>query len=335
MSITTNAVALVPGYDKHSKAEDRIRAEIIDNRNTQYDSPISDKDLLECALSGDEFPKDIHGHNEAILRQKVNTGVRNRMLNETLKQLHARKQKLIIHNSAEALAYVRHELTTLMDEVRSTHRVLGNVRTAEQVLADGRPKIIAAWQKTASLIARYSEILGAQRVITLPALGKDDAYKIKEVGLIRDSLEQSDHWLTARRRAASHRAAEDAHDGVRNYDSWLRAGGSAPSVGSEGSWSYLIWLATKAEPWVPTADELATAHQAAKTAVTPVEVRSLATQEHARDRYFEIIDSKPLIPYTRSPRSAETEPITKSNTPRRIDRSSPSFAESALRAMGL
>lgn len=335
MTITASAVALVPGYNKHSKAEDRIRAEIDANRRTRYDSPITEEDLIECALTDDEIPKDIWEYNEAIRQKKINTDVRNRMLNGSLRQLQARKEQLIINNSGEAFAYVRAELVRLMDDVRSTHAVLGSVRTAEEVLSDAKPEILAAWQEASALTARYRDIRSAQRILALPALGRDDANKITAVGLIRNSLEQSEYWLLARRRAASHRTSREANEGVQNYRAWLRSGGETPFVGTEGSWGYLVWLATQAEPWVPTSNEIADAYTAAKTAVTPAEVGSLATQEDARDRYFEIVGSNPLIPYTRSPRNAKTERFTKSNTPPRINQVSPSFAESALRAMGL
>lgn len=178
-----------------------------------------------------------------------------------------------------------------------------------------------AWQKAAALIGRYGEIRDAQRTLTLPALGRDDAHKIiKAVGLIRNSLEQSEYWLEARRRATSHRA-KDVHQGVQSYETWLRAGGSAPSVGAESSWGYLVWLASKADPWVPTAHDVVTAYQAAKTAIAPVEVHSLVAQEDARDLYFQIIHAEPLIPYTRSARSPKTDP--RSNN------------DSATRTMGL
>lgn len=333
MTITASALALIPGYVQHSEAQERIRAEVTANRMIKYASPLSVEDLVECALSGDAFPRDIQGHNEAIRLKKLNTVVRNRMLNEALKQLQSRKQKLIVENAGEAFTYVRGELAKLTREVRSTNRVLGNnIRTADQAVAANNPRILDAWQKAAALMARYGEIRDAQRALTLPALGRDDAHKmINAVGLIRNSLEQSNYWLEVRQRVTSHRA-EDVHKGVQSYDAWLRAGGVAPPK-PEGSWNYLVWLASKAEPWVPTAHEVATAYQAAKTAVSPVEVRSLATQEDARDLYFEIIETKPLIPYTRSPRSSKTEPFTKSNSPRRIDRSS--IIEAAARAMGL
>ena len=337
MSIKSNAFDRLPGYAKATAAGERIHDELARNRASTFDEPISAADFTEAALAGDEFPSDPHFHNEQIHNERVNVAVRGKLLKNAAEEIQRRKVEIIRDYSGEALAYVATELVALMEQVRSVSRTLGNIRTAEQVL-DAGPEAHAAWRKRTGLISRYSEIRDTQRSLTIPGLGDGETFKIAAVGHIRNSLELSDYWLSKRQDAASGRPANDRLEGVRNFNDWLGNGGVAPFKHSTSSiprkdttgnpadgWDYLVWLATKAEPWVPTPAKVLEAFDAAHTAVAETDYKKFRAQDAARDRYFEIIGVTPLVAYTNS---AADEPEV-----RRVKRAS--FSEAAASSMGL
>lgn len=339
MSITSNAYTHIPGYAEHVQAEKLINDEISRTRAVKYAPTITAEDFVDAALAGAEFPANPREHNENIRSQRLNHGARIELLKNALKSLQARKRDNVTEHADEALTYLADELSKLMKQVRATQKVLGNVRTAEHVLDAEDPKVLAAWRERDELISRYNEIRSAQHSITSPGLGNGQSFKITAVGHIRNSLELSDFWLSKRRKSTSHRAATDPLAGVNAFDEWLGAGGDArfkytssaiPQEDHGGNkvnpWDYLVWLATTAEPWLPTIAQLQEAWTAADTAVAPAAYDSFKAQEKARDRYFEVIGIPPLVPYTNSP-SGE-----KAGT-RRVKRSS--WGESAARSMGL
>ncbi|MFE4229434.1 hypothetical protein ACFRJ8_16300 [Arthrobacter sp. NPDC056886] len=336
MTITAKAYAHVPGFDDHTTAEQRINEEIKRNRTIKPEAPISATDYVEAALAGEDFPKEPHFHNEEIRAERLNAGVRAQMLKDALKAVQELKRDLIRDNSDAALGYLRAELTTLMDNVRANHETLGNIRTAEQVLAADDPQVLSAWRATGELVARYVEIRGLQHAFTAPSLGDGQNFKITAVGHIRNSLELSDYWLNKREKASSPRAAKDSLSGVRNFEAWLVAGGTAPfkhstsavpSSHSSGNlanaWDYLVWLATKAEPWVPSASEVRAAFDAANLAVAVTDHAKFRAQEAGRDRYFEVIGVRPQVEYTNAPSGEKTE--------RKVRRAS--WGEAGARAM--
>ncbi|GIU55660.1 hypothetical protein [Arthrobacter sp. NicSoilC12] len=205
MTITAKAYARVPGFEDHTTAEQRINEEIKRNRFVKPDAPITTTDYVEAALAGEDFPKEPHFHNEEIRAERLNAGVRAQMLKDALKAVQELKRDLIRDNCDAALGYLRAELTTLMDEVRSNDAALGNTRTAEQVLAADDPELLPAWRATGGLVARYIEIRGLQHAFTAPSLGDRENFKIAAVGHIRNSLEISDYWLSKREMSSSHR----------------------------------------------------------------------------------------------------------------------------------
>lgn len=337
MTITSNAFDLLLGFAEHTAADQRIKDEITRNRAVEFDAPITSADFAVAALSGDEFPNDPHFHNEQILSARLNAAARGELLKNAAKDLQRRKMEIIRDHSAAALAYVATELTALVEQVRSVNTMLGHIRTAEEVL-DAGPEVHTAWRERAELISRYSEIRDAQRSLTIPGLGDGDNFKIATVGYVRNSLEQTDFWLSRRQDAASDRPANDRLEGVRNFNDWLGKGGVAPFKHSTSAipqtdthgnptdqWDYLVWLATKAEPWVPTPAQVLAAFDAAHIAVAETDYKKFHAQEAARDRYFEVIGVTPLVGYTNS---ATDKPEV-----RRVKR--PSFGEAAASSMGL
>jgi hypothetical protein len=338
MTIATKAHARIPGYDDHTKAEHRINEEIKRNRAIKPEAPISTTDFVDAALVGEDFPKGPHFHNEEIRAERLNAGVRAQMLKDALKAVQERKRDLIRDNSDAALGYLRAELATLMNEVRANHEILGHIRTAEQVLAADDPQVLSAWRATGELVARYVEIRGLQHAFTAPSMGEGQNFKIVAVGHIRNSLELSDYWLSKRKMSSSHRAAKDSLSGVRNFEAWLVAGGTAPfkhstsaipSSDSGGNpanaWEYLVWLATEAEPWVPSASDVIAAFDAANLAVAVTDHAKFRAQEAGRDKYFEVIGLRPQVKYANGPSGETTE--------RKVRRAS--WGESGARAMGL
>jgi hypothetical protein len=337
MTITAKAYAHIPGFDDHTKAEQRINEEVARNRAIKPEAPISTTDFVEAALAGENFPKEPHFHNEEVRSERLNAGVRAQMLKDALKAVQERKRDLIRDHSDSALGFLRAELATLMDDVRANDAILGNVRTAEQVLAADDPRMLSAWRTTGELVARYVEIRGLQHAFTAPSLGDGENFKIAAVGHIRNSLELSDYWLSKRKMSSSPRAVKDSLSGVRNFEAWLVAGGTAPfkhstsaipSSDSSGNpanaWDYLVWLATKAEPWVPTASEVVAAFHAANRAVAVTDHAKFRTQEAGRDRYFEVIGVRPQVEYANAPSGEATD--------RKVRHAS--WGESGARAMG-
>lgn len=338
MTLTTNAYAHIPGNDDLTEAEQRINDAIADNRKRTFDAPISSENFADAALSGTAFPEEPHLHNERIRNERLDATVRGDMLKNALKSTSARKLEIIREHSDEALSYLARELTTLMQEVRSAATTLGSVHTAEHVLDANDPKLLTAWRSRDELIARYKEIRSVQQGLTAAGIGQGESFKILAVGHIRNSLEQSDFWLSKRERSTSHRAAKDHLEGVRNFDAWLGAGGSArfkhstsavPSTDANGNavnpWDYVVWLATEAEPWVPTVAQLIAAYDAANLAVAETDYKKYPAQEAGRADFFEVTGVRPIVPFTNS---ATDKPEV-----RRVKR--PTSADSAARAMGL
>lgn len=337
MSITSNAFDRLPGYTEATSADKRIKDEITRNRACTSGVPISSADFTDAALFGGDFPSDPHFHNEVIRNESLNMLARGEMLKEAAKEIQRRKKEIIRDHSGHALAYLGTELTAVMEKVRSVNATLGNIRRAEQVL-DADPEILTAWRERAGLISRYREIREVQRSLTIPGLGDGEAFKIAAVGHVRNSLELSDFWLAKREHSPSSRAANDQLEGVRNYNDWLGNGGAAPFKHSTSAipqtdkngnaadpWDYLVWLATTADPWVPTPGQVLYAYEAANLAVAETDYKKFAAQEAARDRYFEVIDMTPLVGYTNA---ATDKPEV-----RRVKRAS--FNDSGARAMGL
>lgn len=342
MTITAKAYAHIPGNDNLTEAGQRINDELSANRTRRFDAPISSEDFADAALSGTAFPEAPHLHNERIRNERMDATVRGDMLKNALKSIHSRKLEVIREHSDEALAYLAGELGNLMKQVRSVGTTLGKVHTADHVLTANDPKLLTAWRSRDELIARYNEIRSVQHGLTAAGLGQGESFKILAVGHIRNSLEQSDFWLSKREHSTSHRAANDQLEGVRNFDAWLGAGGSArfkhstsavPQKDTSGnavdSWDYLVWLATEAEPWVPTAGQVLSAYDAANFAVAHTDYKRFRAQEAARGRYFEVIGLAPLVAYSNTPKKEGDE----KDEVRRVKRSTPQG--SAARAMGL
>lgn len=338
MTITTKAYAHIPGFADLTEAEQRVNDALADNRKRKFDAPVSSEDFADAALSGTAFPEEPHRHNERIRNERLDATVRGDMLKNAFKSIGARRLEIIREHSDEALAYLAGELTTLMQEVRSVATTLGSVHTAEHVLDANDPKLLTAWRSRDELIARYSEIRSVQHGLTAAGLGQGESFQINAVGHVRNSLEQSDYWLSKRERSTSHRAANDQLSGVRNFDAWLGAGGTAtfkhsnsaiPSTDTNGNpvnpWDYLVWLATTAEPWIPSAADLVAAFNSANLAVAETDYKKYPTQEAGRSRFFEVTGVRPLVPFTNS---ATDKPEI-----RRVKR--PTSVNSAARSMGL
>ncbi|MDQ0822797.1 hypothetical protein QFZ79_000537 [Arthrobacter sp. V4I6] len=341
MTITAKAYTHIPGFDDHTKAEKRINEESTRNRAIKPEALISTTDYVEAALAGEDFPKEPHFHNEEIRSERQNAAVCAQMLKDALKAVQERKRDLIRDNSDSALGFLRAELAKLMDDVRANDEVLGTIRAAEQVLAANDPKILSAWGAREELISRYSEIRTVQHGLTAPGLAQGEPFKIAVVGHIRNSLELSDYWLSKRERSTSHRAANDQLEGVRNFDTWLGAGGSAlfkhstsaiPSTDINGKpanpWDYLVWLATVAEPWVPSTAQVVSAYDAANLAVAETDYKKFRVQEAARGRYFEVIGLAPVVAYSNTPKKDGDDKLEVG----RMKRSS--WGEAGARAMG-
>lgn len=336
MSITSNAYDLLDGFHDCTQAEQRLKEEIARTSKRKYDAPITSEGFVDAAVSGGDFPQNPYEHNERIRVQKQNYAVRGEMLKSALKSLQGRKQRIIAEHADKTLKYLGVELARLMDDVRATDKILGNIRTPEQVLNADDPRITTAWKSQQELISRYKEIRSVQHTFT--NLGSD-AFKIAAVGHIRNSLELTDFWLSRRGRSLSSRASRDQLEGVRNFDAWLGVGGTAPfehstsaipAKDSNGNpanhWDYLVWLATTAEPWVPSVAELIAAFDAANLAVATTDYAKYRAQEAGRDRYFEVIGVKPLVAYTNG--SGQEKPEK-----RKVRHAS--WGESGARAMGL
>lgn len=338
MTLTTKTLAHIPGYDKLTATERKVNEEIAKNRATTFDSPITAQDFVTAAKTGADFPEEPHFHNEALRNERLNTAIRGEMLKDAAKILQREKQELIRKHADDGLDYLRGQLSALMQEVLEVDNVLGNIRNAEQVLTADDPAVPSAWQRTGSIIALYAEIRGMQHTLTAPSLGDGQSFKIAAVGHIRNSLEQSDFWLTKRRSSVSSRAANDQLEGVRNFDKWLEQGGAAPfkhstsaipSADTNGNpanaWGYLVWLATEADPWVPTSADVIKAWDAANLAVAETDYKKFRAQESGRDAYFKVIDRKPLVPYTNGPKRDGEEKAPRLKTP--------SFGESMAREL--
>jgi hypothetical protein len=123
---------------------------------------------------------------------------------------------------------------------------------------------------------------------------------------------------------------------VRNFNDWLGNGGVAPFKHSTSSipqtdshgntadrWDYLVWLATTADPWVPTPAQVLSAYDAANLAVAETDYKKYPAQEAGRDKYFEVAGVRPIVPFTNS---ARDKPEV-----RRVTRT----IDSAARSMGL
>lgn len=335
MTITSTAYALLKGYAHSIHAEQSIKDEIALNRTKQVSALITAEDYADAALSGDNFPDNPHFDNERARSERLNISIRGELLKSAIKVIQARRTKIIREHGDEALGYLDSELTKLMAEVRTTHDALGGVRTAQDVLNANDPRIQTAWRSRELLISRYNEIRAVQYGLTNPSLPDGEGFKIAAVGHLRNSLEQADFWLSRRQASASPQAANDRLNGVANFDSWLRDGGTAhfkhstsaiPSkdnaTNAVNPWDYLVWLATKAEPWVPTAAQIMAAYDAAHLAVGETDYKKYRAQEAGRDEYFEVIDRNPLVAYTNG--SGQEKPETRK-------RKIPSFGESAVR----
>lgn len=331
MTITANALARIPGYAEQGAAIERLKDELKRINAQPLQQRINVDYYVDAALNGEEFPKDVAKYNRIIHERNEHRSLSAYMIKEAIRTLNDNKKNLLLDHADKGLAYLDDELTKLMEQIRELHKVLGSIRTAEQVLSANDEKVTQAWKQRIPLTANYEEIRNAQKALSSPGLD-EQRFVVAAVGHIRNSLELSAYWLTKRTNNTDIYAARDQLPGVRNFDEWLGAGSPAkyPQTTSTfpdaDHWGYLVWLATEATPWVPQIDQLTAAFAAANTAVGRVDYRSFKTQEQARDEYFRIVGEKPVLPYTSSAATEET-------SERKVNRSG--FGKSAARAMGV
>ncbi|MDU0327218.1 hypothetical protein RWH43_10675 [Microbacterium sp. KSW2-21] len=163
---------------------------------------------------------------------------------------------------APALTYLHGVLSDLMQRVRELGDTVPD--TAEEAIAEGR---VQQWQHGEALCDEYAEIRRVQRHLSLTLVDRDEApdtAALSMSGYLRDALDTEDAWREARTIAANREARmpeDEAHGKwlakMRRLP-WRRP--QSATFASDDRYGYLLWIATRANPYVPTIAKLIDAH---------------------------------------------------------------------------
>lgn len=314
MSISANTYARIPNYDELTEALGRIAAEKKRLNAWRRPSPITSSDFVDAALTGDGFPN-LGDHNLSIQNEALAVRDSVAMLSSAAKTIESERAQAVQDNAHLGFDYLRSELKAVLTKVKAVDEKLGHVRTADEVVALNDPDTSEAWNSLQGLISDYSVIRQTQVQLYQNVVSTSQAKHVFAVGFFADSMNSSDMWLNRRFDAANASPVPHHQDrATQAYIDWLRADVRAVSYpASNGAFpdgvdrrQYLLWVATKAKPWMPNAQQVLDAYAAATSATSPVDARSLAGSEEARDRFYEVTGTTPRSSYNRSNAQTQT-----------------------------
>lgn len=304
---------LIEGYSQKAEARSRLAAEkraAQSQRDTL--SPITASDFMDAAETGGEFPQDVAVHNDRVDAERRDRAERIRMLGDAEKLIEVQLTQLVVDGHHPAFDKLSADMDALMADVRQTAQTLGNVTTFENAYDAGVPE---AWKRGEALASQYRDLRSAQKGLTRAVLGSEQAWKVYEVGFVRNSLEQHDGWLRKRQSAASACFKKAQRGYVESYAQWLADGArnrwqahksafpekmTDPQTGvvtTADPWAYLVWLATEAEAWVPYPATVVKAYELAADAIAEPTVSGVARRRESRAAYFDLIGRTPRLPF--------------------------------------
>lgn len=333
MSISTKAHAKITGYDELAEALRRVANEEREHpKNRITASKVTSEHFVDSALSGEAFPDDVVTGLEASERAERNSELRKRMLKTARETLLRSQIEAVQDHSDSALSYLHNELQEVVAKVRKSSRAMKGPADAGSVLDRNDPEETNAWHDLAKLVATYKELRHVQLTIVRPCVESGDIHKLYQVGLIRNSLDNSEFWQKKRSESYSTRARDDRDQHVANYNNWLDEYPRAMypykrefvPVASDQEKAYLIHICTELDLWVPTVSQLLISWDAAHLAVQPVSSWSISATEDARDNYYKITESTPVSEFTRSTSGRKAQPAAQKR---------PSFGDAAMRAL--
>lgn len=305
-NLQAQAFALIPDFARFTNAIDHITAET--RKNRAYIPSEGLPDFVDIALDAGEFPADVTSHEQARLQLIRNQAARGEMLKSAKVELERLRVESVQDHAELVFKFLGTELASLVEDVVETAQVLGTLRDGQHILDHGSHEQIRRWRSAKELVARYKEIRDLQLLVYRQCVETADANKFYSVGILRNSLDYSEHWVKQRKEAYSIRAADDQDQGVVNYNDWLTTAGDVTLPGkreilpvkSNEQVTFLLDLCMNHELWVPTATQLLAAWEAANSTSQPVSYDRLKGMEESRDEYYEATGSTPVSRYTSS-----------------------------------
>ncbi len=315
----TEAYSRIHNYDQLTEAIARLTAEKKRYEGWRAPAKINANDFVQAALDGTPFP-DLSDHNAAIEREAESVAKAKEMCRAAVKTLESQRKEAVRDNADLGFDYLREQLQENLAKVREAADALGNVRTIEDVVEVDTPATTAAWKSLGSLVADYDAIRQTQVRLYKDVVDMPHWKHVYAVGFFADSIDSMEMWQKRRFDAANHsRLQQHHHVEVRDYIEWLSsAGRTAAYPSAEAAFpagvdkrQYLIWVATKANPWLPNAAQVMEVYDAANSALSPVDASGLTAQERGRDRFYELTGTTPRTEYTSSSGNVKPRKIKK------------------------
>jgi hypothetical protein len=308
--IRTTALGKIRGYTQYERGKSRLSELDALTRDVQP----ADEQLrgaVDAYLNGND---DIDIADVAVEAERAKTYTAAMYeLGNIVRELQSHYPRLRRFRAEEvepALRYLDEELTNLISEVRFVDESLYRIASLEDAVKHGKQD---TWLRLVDMTERYEQIRAAQRAVTtqhhlleIPGVPIPiDAYFA--CAYLADALDREDYWVT-QRTAAAMQSSNSSDPSERDYLEWLRpapdaAGGFTKNDKDDRIWPdqshemYLRWIATNAQPWVPTVDQLTSAFIAADGAIKSIGRNGLSPVLglHISD-YYEITETTSARP---------------------------------------
>ncbi|WP_206499111.1 hypothetical protein [Rhodococcus sp. KRD175] len=297
-SLIDRAYAAIDGYAEATEA-----VKTAENWVAGLSLPPS-RDVLErelhietvaAARRGDPMPDVI-----ARLQQYANSSAyvvdQRRIAAAVVADLRAEVEQVTKAGINSAYAVLRDELDDILADVRGSADALRNVHSADDAIRAG---VTEQWQSVDSLISRYEELRSAHWKLVQTEGVELQRSIFYACGLLADHLEHEPVWVARRSSSAAHTTQAPFAQAHRE---WLRSARTIGALSPDGRaalWpaevepsTWLLHIATHAQPWVPNAQTILDVHRAATEATIAVDDGMwLRSATAARAHHAELVDS--------------------------------------------
>ncbi|MBF4575049.1 hypothetical protein [Frondihabitans sp. VKM Ac-2883] len=309
-TITSRANALLPGYGLEANA---LRSLGLTERPLiayaeAFDKPLTSMGFVPTEIAvteritaqvqammaaGEPIPEDFA---EPILVARRHDEAR-----ELLREIEVRilsgiieRTDIVTPQDVEApLAYLSEELRKLVAEAQELALQLDGAQTASEVIRVGGAPL-KAWKRLGELEVAYEEIRLAQFQYTKAAWNENvtpfNQVEYERIALFSDAMEVVPYFTTTFENMHNP-AGRPTSDDLRSYFDWIRGRVElAHPLDYQAEPEYfLVQIATKSTPWLPSIRELEDATNASRILVQNPSIENLHALEEARADYYAAI----------------------------------------------
>lgn len=246
--------------------------------------------VTDALAEGDAVPADVAAGMLALEREEELARLRRGALQTVERNYrNANDLALVDAHLGPIFANLGEQLEQLMIGISDAVVSLGSATTAEQVLADGTPAAVEAWQALPALAEKYDDIRVAQRSLYQDRVSGRGLETMTRAGLFRNSIDVLSHWATRRHESANKSNPEGPE--ASTHKVWLRE--ALPidrAVDLDDGWwpeaqtrvEHLVWIVRFAKPWVPLPSTVQRVNSRIATLVQPLNGPMNSTLVEAR-----------------------------------------------------